>query len=137
MPWIDHCSLSNIVNGEHSKPENCVLIQIVDPDMEFPEPKYRELFESVFQFKFLDLDDDSDFCISNTQAETIASILMEAKALGHNVLIHCVMGVCRSGGVAQAGEALGFKYNIKPCACPNLLVKHKIMKSFWSEEYAY
>lgn len=135
MPWIDHCSLTAIQTGWHKEPENCVLIQIVDPNMEFPEPLYKGLFEEIFQFKFLDLEDNSPMCISDTQAEDLATILEAAKDNGNNVLVHCVMGVCRSGGVAQAGEAMGFLYTNPPYCNPNLLVKHKIINSLLNRGY--
>ena len=127
MPFIQNTSLYNIERGFHfDAGENSFLIQISDPDMEFPKPKKD--FRKIFQFKFLDLEDLSDpMSISNEQAKEIARILKEALASRANVIVHCHMGVCRSGAVAEAGVVLGFD-DTETYRQPNILVKQKIFK---------
>ncbi len=56
-PWIQNVALSDIRKGFHIDAGiNSMLIQIVDPDMEFPEPKHQ--FRETHQFKFLDIESD-------------------------------------------------------------------------------
>lgn len=130
--WIENVSLANIKTGHHFDPgENAMLIQIVDPDMDFPEPKYQ--FKEVHQFKFLDLEAEDDvgdesLKISDEQAERIAQLLMLAKNRYMNVIVHCHAGVCRSGAVAEVGVMLGFQ-DTEVFRTPNLLVKSKILKA--------
>ena len=125
MPWIENCARADIETGYHYDPgPNAVLIQITDPDMEHPKPKYE--FREVHQFKFLDIEDDDPNCetMGMTQADAyvMAKALKNALANRSNVIVHCHAGVCRSGAVAEVGSMLGFvdtgKYRQ-----PNLRVK--------------
>lgn len=130
MPWIENVSLGDIPKGRHhAAGENSMLIQIVDPDMEFPAPKHT--FKETHQFKFLDLekDDDADEAlkISDEQAEQLVGLLQYALHHRMNVVVHCVAGVCRSGAVCEVGTILGFN-DCEAFRSPNLLVKHKMMK---------
>lgn len=130
-PWIQNVSLKDIINGFHIDPGfNSMLIQIVDPDTEFPTPKYE--FKEVHQFKFLDLEkaDDApvDLKITDDKAEEIAKLLQHALENSMNLVVHCVAGVCRSGAVAEVGVMMGFR-DAEAFRIPNLLVKHKLMKS--------
>ena len=64
MPWIENVSLADIPKGRHHNAgENSMLIQIVDPDMEFPQPTHK--FKETHQFKFLDIE-ANDFTIDET-----------------------------------------------------------------------
>lgn len=45
-----------------------------------------------------------------------------------NVVVHCVAGICRSGAVCEIGVMMGFR-DTQEFRSPNLLVKHKMMKS--------
>ena len=46
--WIENVSLENIKRGHHFDPGvNSMLIQIVDPDMEFPTPIYNKFARKV------------------------------------------------------------------------------------------
>lgn len=134
MPWIEHVSLNAIETGWHTEPHNCILIQIVDPDMRFPVPKYYSNFKEIYTLKFLDLECKdplpSELKISTTQATEIARILNLAYSLDYNIIVHCVAGVCRSGAVAEAAESIGYtiKNSGRSLRLPNLMVKHKIMK---------
>lgn len=130
MPKIQNVALSDIKKGNHMPVnQNSVLIQIVDPLMEFPVPKHT--FKEVYQFEFLDLEKNDnyadDFKISDQQASEIVDILQKALAENSDVIVHCVAGVCRSGAVCEVGVILGFD-DTNVFRSPNLLVKHKMMK---------
>ena len=46
--WIENVSLENIKRGYHFYPGvNSMLIQIVDPDMEFPKPIYIKFARKI------------------------------------------------------------------------------------------
>lgn len=136
--WIQNVALSDIKRGFHMDPgENAMLIQIVDPDMEFPEPKHS--FKHVAQFQFLDIEEDgltnvgdgkmidlSEFAITQEQANSLVMLLKQAYANQMNVLVHCHAGVCRSGAVCEVGVMMGFD-DTEVFRSPNLLVKHKMM----------
>ena len=129
--WIENVSLENIKCGHHFDPGvNSMLIQIVDPDMEFPTPIYE--FKEVYQFKFLDLEENDPFGldqkITDEQAVSIARLLQYALDNYMNVVVHCHAGVCRSGAVAEVGIAMGFQ-DTGAFRAPNLMVKHKLMKA--------
>ena len=130
-PWIENISLSDIKKGRHIDAGiNSMLIQIVDPDMEFPTPMHQ--FRETHQFKFLDLEKSDDtindaWKVSNEQAESLVKLLQHAMANRMNVIVHCHAGVCRSGAVAEIGVMLGFR-DAEAFRSPNLLVKHKMMK---------
>ena len=129
--WIENVSLENIGCGHHFDPGiNSMLIQIVDPDMEFPTPIYE--FKEVHRFKFLDLEENDpygqDQKITDEQAKTIADLLQYALSNCMNVVVHCHAGVCRSGAVAEVGIAMGFE-DTGVFRAPNLMVKHKLMKA--------
>ena len=131
MPWIQNVALSDIPKGNHIRVgENSVLIQIVDPCMEFPKPLYN--FGSVHQFEFLDLEKDDmpsaeEFKITDDQAKSLVLILKQALLNRSDVVVHCVAGVCRSGAVCEVGVMMGFQ-DTEDFRSPNLLVKHKMMK---------
>jgi len=132
MPWIQNVSLSDIGRGlNFDAGPNSVLIQIVDPAMEFPWPKHD--FKTVYRFEFLDLEkndlpDAEEFKITDHQASSLTLILKQALANQSNVVVHCVAGVCRSGAVAEVGIMMGFQ-DTETYRSPNLLVKHKMMKA--------
>ena len=131
MPWIQNISLSDVRKGHHIRvDENSMLIQIVDPDMEFPKPLYN--FKEVHQFKFLDIE-EKDFALdesmrcSHEQAAELVRLLEHALANRMDVVVHCHAGVCRSGAVCEVGVMMGFD-DTEAFRSPNLLVKHKMMK---------
>jgi predicted protein tyrosine phosphatase len=139
MPWIQNVALSDIPKGHHvAVGENSMLIQIVDPAMEFPTP--RHTFKEVHQFEFLDIEEDGltnngdgtwtnmgEFAITNEQANELVRLLQHAFEHRMDVIVHCHAGVCRSGAVAEVGVMLGFQ-DAEAFRAPNLLVKHKMMK---------
>jgi predicted protein tyrosine phosphatase len=131
MPWIQNVALADIPKGHHvAVGENSMLIQIVDPDMEFPEAKHT--FKEVHQFKFLDLERDDkwgeELKVTDTQAENLVGLLQHALENRMDVVVHCVAGVCRSGAVCEVGVMMGFD-DTEVFRSPNLMVKHKMMKT--------
>ena len=132
MPWIQNVALSDIKKGFHIDPgPNAMLIQIVDPDTEFPTPMY--LFKETHQFKFLDIE-EKDFALDETmrcsqeQANELVRLLQHALEQRMNVIVHCHAGVCRSGAVCEIGVMLGFD-DTEAFRSPNLLVKHRMMRT--------
>jgi predicted protein tyrosine phosphatase len=131
MPWIQNVALSDVRKGHHvAVKENSMLIQIVDPAMEFPVPAQK--FKEIHQFEFLDLEktDDpinDDWKISDAQAASLVKLLQHALENRMDVVVHCVAGVCRSGAVCEVGVMMGFD-DTEVFRSPNLLVKHKMMK---------
>lgn len=130
MPWIENVALADIPRGHHHDAgANSMLIQIVDPAMEFPVP--RHTFREVHQFEFLDLEKNDpfgeEFKITDEQAQQLVTLLKTALDLRMNVVVHCVAGVCRSGAVAEVGVMMGFQ-DAEAFRSPNLLVKHKMMQ---------
>jgi hypothetical protein len=129
--WIQNVALADISNGRHfDVGERSMLIQIVDPAMEFPTPKHK--FQEVHQFEFLDLERDDvwgeEFKITDEQAAQLVALLQRALDERLQVVVHCVAGVCRSGAVCEVGVMMGFT-DTEVFRSPNLLVKHKMMKA--------
>lgn len=138
-PWIQNVSLSDIQKGFHIDAGiNSMLIQIVDPDMEFPNPKHQ--FKETHQFKFLDIEEDgmtnlgdgkwtdlSELAIKDADAVELVRLLKHALEQRMNVIVHCHAGVCRSGAVCEVGVMMGFR-DTEAFRSPNLLVKHKMMR---------
>jgi len=128
--WIQNVALSDITKGFHINPgDNAMLIQIVDPAMEFPTPLYK--FKEVHQFEFLDLEVNDpwgeEFKVTDVQAKQLVDLLLKAYGQRMNVIVHCVAGVCRSGAVCEVGVMLGFE-DTEVFRSPNLMVKHLMMK---------
>jgi predicted protein tyrosine phosphatase len=130
-PWIQNVSLADVQKGHHIDAGwNSMLIQIVDPDLEFPTPVYQ--FKETHQFKFLDLEEDDfamseDLKVSDEQAKRLVELLRHAMDNHMNVVVHCVAGVCRSGAVCEVGVMMGFR-DTEVFRSPNLMVKHKMMR---------
>ena len=132
-PWIENISLADVRSGYHYDPgPNAMLIQIVDPGTEFPKPKYKQ-WRRIRQFFFLDVEDNEpdgalySCAITNEDAKGIADALQEAWREGMNVVVHCHMGVARSGAVAEVGVMMGFR-DTEKFRVPNLMVKKKLME---------
>ena len=111
--WIQNVALADIPKKHHvAVGENSMLIQIVDPCMEFPTPAHK--FKEVHQFEFLDLEKDDmpdaeEFKITDAQAEELVRLLQHALDKRMDVIVHCVAGVCRSGAVCEVGVMMGFQ----------------------------
>lgn len=130
MPWIQNIALVDVSRGHHVRvEENSMLIQIVDPGMEFPKPLHQ--FKEIHQFEFLDLErndkDGEEFKVTDEQAAKLVQLLQHALDKRMDVVVHCVAGVCRSGAVCEVGVMMGFR-DTEVFRSPNLLVKHKMMK---------
>lgn len=130
-PWIENVARDDIPKRfHHDAGPNSMLIQIADPDMDFPEPKHGFL-ERHF-FKFLDIEDKDQgveqFGITDEQARQLVSLLQKALERKMNVVVHCTAGVCRSGAVTEVGVMMGFR-DTERFRSPNLRVKHKMMKA--------
>jgi predicted protein tyrosine phosphatase len=86
----------------------------------------------VRQFYFLDVEESDsekfyyEAAITNADAKGIAEALKEAWEQSMNVVVHCHMGVARSGAVAEVGHMIGFR-DTEKYRIPNLMVKHKLM----------
>lgn len=131
MPWIENVSFGDIPKGRHHNAgENSMLIQIVDPAMEFPQPMHK--FKETHQFQFLDLEVGDafgeEFKVTDAQAAELVRLLQHALDKRMNVVVHCVAGVCRSGAVVEVGVMMGFD-DCEGFRSPNLMVKHKMMKT--------
>lgn len=129
-PWIQNVALADIPKGHHvAVGENSMLIQIVDPAMEFPTPRHK--FKEVHQFEFLDLEQDDkwgeEFKVTDAQAAELVRLLQHALENRMDVVVHCVAGVCRSGAVCEVGVMMGFR-DTEAYRSPNLMVKHKMMR---------
>ena len=134
MAWIQNVAASDIPRGRHIEAGiNAMLIQIVDPDMNFPVPKHT--FKETHGFKFLDIDGDDVRrnptwvvnAITDEDAAKLVALLKHAHANHMNVVVHCVAGICRSGAVVEVGTMMGFT-DCENYRSPNLLVKHKMMQ---------
>ena len=133
MPKIENCSWPDFMRGHHKTPaKNSIAIQITDPGDTAPEPK-ENVFESRHIFSFLDAEDTDRFCkekdkISDEQAVEIARILKKALREDRDVLVHCVVGACRSGAVVEVAEMIGFE-ECRHFRFPNQRVKKKLMQA--------
>ena len=128
--FIENCSKSDVFNGHHyDAGPNAMLIRIQDPATEFGKIKYP--FKEVYEFEFLDAEDEDGFedeCkIQDEQAEQLVALLKRALENRMNVVVHCHAGICRSGAVVEVASMMGFtpadRYRQ-----PNVRVKSKMMK---------
>ncbi|MCP4437531.1 MAG: hypothetical protein GY810_01075 [Aureispira sp.] len=128
--WIQNVSFDDIKKGNHRVSDSMMLIQIVDIDRNYPRALMD--FDITVGYKFLDLEEkdvftcDWDPKISVDQAKGILFNLLLAKERKMDVVVHCHMGVCRSGAVAEVGVMLGFE-DAENWRQPNLLVKKRLM----------
>ncbi len=130
MPYIQNVSLDDIRKGHHiAVRPGAVLIQIVDPDMDWPLPKSLDFYR-VRKFKFLDVEDDVHYTDAPTQedADYLVEILQWALANDRDVVVHCHAGICRSGAVCEVGVMMGFT-DSESFRIPNLLLKQRMMKT--------
>ena len=128
--FIENCSKSDVFNGHHyDAGPNAMLIRIQDPATEFGKIKYP--FKEVYEFEFLDAEDEDNFedeCkIQDDQAVEIVRLLQRAQENAMNVGVHCHAGICRSGAVVEGAEIMGFVPSDR-YRQPNLRVKHKLRK---------
>lgn len=130
--WIQNISLANVRDGHHFDPgPNAMLIQIVDPDTEFPTPKHQ--FRETHQFRFLDVEENDEVVneswrCSPEQAHQLVRLLQHALKNCMNVIVHCHAGICRSGAVCEVGIMLGFQ-DLEVFRIPNTLVKRLMLRA--------
>lgn len=107
MPFVENVSRDAIVMGIHSvfDYEKDLLIQITDPDSQFPVPLKK--FKNVVQHTFWDSEEEDG--PTHDQAISLATQILMAWRNNQNILVHCQAGLCRSGAVAEAAIMLGFK----------------------------
>ena len=110
--------------------QDTVLISISDPDQQPPNPYYS--FSTSLYLNFLDLEENQmpeaeSLKISYEDAEKIIKFLQDALNNGYNAVVHCTVGVCRSGAVAEVGTMMGFR-DTGTYRQPNLMVKRYLMK---------
>ncbi len=130
MPYIQNRAYTDIKAGLHIPAK--VLIQIVDPSMDWPEPAYN--FEEVHKFKFWDTENSIDGAIDDAQAKRLVTILKSAFTKDQDVVVHCVAGICRSGAVVEVGVMIGFQ-ETRAIRIPNLRVKNKMLQQLgWGYE---
>jgi len=130
-PFIQNVAWVDVPRRHHIEPGvNSMLIQIVDPAMEFPTPAHT--FKEVHKFEFLDLEagDDfgNEFKVTDEQAKELVRLLQHALDNRMTVIVHCVAGICRSGAVCEVGVMMGFR-DTATYRQPNLMVKKKMMQA--------
>ena len=132
MPYIANFPLIDIKKGCHYDINNdTILIQICDPDTNFPKSpyQYRNKWVKIYQFRFLDTEEECDiYSIKDIDVQGLCDALHFAKDNNYNVIVHCHAGRCRSGAVVEAGLLLGFYVpddHMHP-RIPNLLVYTKL-----------
>ena len=134
MPKIENCSWIDFQKGNHQvNPVDAIAIQIVDPRDTPPEPA-EDVFYTRHVFEFFDAEEPNhsfpeDNLIDDAQAEKIASLLVKALDEDRDVLVHCVVGQCRSGAVVEVAEMIGFD-ECPRYRHPNVRVKRKLMEQF-------
>lgn len=108
--FIQNVSYKDLQEGNYCQSSNLTLIQIVDPCMIFPEPRWY--FDSVYQFEFTDDEDLNHITwaarMKESQAKDILSILYSSLEKQRDVIVQCVSGQSRSGAVVEAGLLIGF-----------------------------
>ena len=143
--FIQNVAMIDIPRGDHMDAgERGMLIQILDPCMQFPVPKAK--FEIIKQFEFLDVEPGGranlatdqnygnleEFAMTEAQAKEIVSLLKQAFEERRNVVVHCFAGICRSGAVTEVGVMMGFQ-DTERYRQPNVHVKQLLMNELgWS-----
>ena len=130
--WIENVSKSDVALGFHMDAgPNAMLIRIQDPATFFGKVARADMFKEVYEFEFLDAEDEDGFeddaKISDTQAELLVGLLKKAQENSMNVVVHCHAGICRSGAVVEVASMMGFTPTER-YRQPNLRVKTKMMR---------
>ena len=126
--FIQNISKSAYANGDHFDcGDRAVAIEILDPCAERVKPKHK--FAETYTFEFLDVEESdtqfAEFAITDQQAADLVNILHKALEERRNVIVHCTVGMCRSGAVAEVGIAMGFQ-DTGAYRQHNMLVKRKM-----------
>ncbi len=130
--FIENVSFLDVINGYHTVPrlDKSLLIQIVDPTMEFPTP--ARPFNRVEQFAFYDVENNDPLFeeggFTQEEAARMAALLKEAYENDMDVIVHCVAGVCRSGAIVEVATLIGFPDPLL-YRSPNATVKTMLMRA--------
>ncbi len=129
--FIENVSRDDIRKGWHyDAGPNSMLIQICDPDNNWPIPKYK--FKETRKFKFWDEEDTSHpDIITEVEAKQIAQALQHALDNRMNVIVHCEAGLCRSGAIVEVGVMMGFQ-DTEKLRIPNILVKTLVKEAVFN-----
>lgn len=117
MTQIWNVGYHDIKKGDFKQPsknDEKILIQCVDPCLDFPIPLCAYPFKKIYQLEFSDVDSPNDmvwpFRCRVKQAEEIVRALLEASENNYDVVVHCMAGVSRSGAIVEfAVNELGFE----------------------------
>lgn len=132
--WIENVSMADIIKGNHFLDKGkTILIQIQDfGTWQFANPRFKERFSAIHQFKFDDIEEDSVAAIQPHHADEIFEIMKEALDNKKSIVVHCHAGLCRSSAVAEVGVVMGFQ-DTEKMRIPNLRVKHMLLERFIKE----
>lgn len=129
MPYVQNVSFDDVKKLIiHNDCKNTLLISITDNDMPYPTHLGFDFWSAVY-YQFLDVyGPEYKQAISEGQAKGIIQWLEFAKRHNKDVLVHCMMGINRSGAVREVAEILGFEV-IGQKQGYNAYVKTKLMQA--------
>lgn len=127
MPKIQNIGIYDLVRGKYavSRPDHTELIRILNGIEELEAYPPATTFLRTHVFVFLDIGDPpvqsamaaafhTAECdnyvraITPEQARSLCGILQDAYLAGHDLVVHCTVGVSRSGAVVEAAVRMGF-----------------------------
>jgi len=132
MSDIENVSYYDCLSGTHKNyGDDTILIRILDNDNVNP-PSPAKNFREAYNFWFLDVGEDVDVFDKNYKfnpemAKRIVEILKKALAENLNVVVHCTVGLCRSGAVTEVGVMMGMNA-VHNSRQPNSFVKKLMMR---------
>lgn len=118
----------DIIEGTHRFTEDDILIQILDPGIDFPKPFHP--FKEIHQFQFADVEKEDDAAwenrITDEQAKDLVKIIEDTHRKGQNIIVQCFAGSCRSGAVVEVALAFGYT-DLQEYRKPNEYVMLKLI----------
>lgn len=105
------------------------------PNLEFGEVNYTGAV--IYQFRFDDnCDETSPDSITDDDAAKLFDILEQGVLNNKNILVHYVMGKCRSGAIVRSAQMIAEYHDVtitlgKNNIMPNSLVVSKITRQLW------
>lgn len=107
---------------------NTLLISISDNDVPYPVDLGKGFWSAVY-YQFLDVDEARyKNAISDGQAKGLITWIEFAKRHNKDILVHCTMGINRSGAVREVAEIMGYTV-IGQKKGYNAYVKNKLMQA--------